>query len=152
MTAMQQSIRYQTPEPSTLNEPATSRLRTVTGNRWPRKCACGCNLPIPRGPDTRLVVDFGASRPYPAYLVEHSPDYARFRARDSPEEPPTSEPRAVPATNLLDAWNRGRDRAEQIAATEETVAPSPESGRPWASGQLVFNVGSFEAERADLAF
>jgi hypothetical protein len=81
---MQHSISYQTPERATPNEPTTSRLRTVTGNRFPRKCACGCGLGIPRDPEVRYVVDFGGPRPYPAYLREHSPDYADYRA--SPRE------------------------------------------------------------------
>jgi hypothetical protein len=25
-----------------------TRLRTVTGNRWPRKCSCGCGGQMPR--------------------------------------------------------------------------------------------------------
>jgi len=47
-------------------EPTTSRLRTVTGNRFPRKCACGCGFAIPRDPEVRYVVDFGGHRPIPA--------------------------------------------------------------------------------------
>ncbi len=41
--AMQHSISYPTPERPTPTEPTASisRLRTVTGNRFPRKCACG---------------------------------------------------------------------------------------------------------------
>ena len=38
---MQQGISYPTDERPTPTEPTTSRLRTVTGNRFPRKCACG---------------------------------------------------------------------------------------------------------------
>lgn len=30
---------------------------------------------IPRGPEVRYVVEFGAARPFRAYLHEHSPDY-----------------------------------------------------------------------------
>jgi hypothetical protein len=46
---MQESISYQSParQPPT-EAAATTRLRTVTGNRFPRKCACGCGLGIPR--------------------------------------------------------------------------------------------------------
>jgi len=60
---MQHSISYPTSEPATPNEPAitVSRLRTVTGSRFPRKCACGCGHAIPRDPEVRYVVDFGAS-------------------------------------------------------------------------------------------
>jgi len=67
---MQQSIQRQ--EPVQPTEPPTSRLRSVTGSRWPRKCACGCLLQIPRDPEVRYVVDFGAAKPYPALLRQHS--------------------------------------------------------------------------------
>ena len=53
----------------------TSRVQTVTGNRFPRKCACGCGFQIPRDPEVRYVVDFDATKPYPPHLREHSPDY-----------------------------------------------------------------------------
>jgi len=78
---MQHSISYQTPERPTPNTPnaAVSRLRTVTGNRFPRKCACGCGSGIPRDPEVRYVVDFGAPRPYPAFTREHSPDFGSYR-------------------------------------------------------------------------
>jgi hypothetical protein len=83
---MQTSIQHLTQDRPTPTEPTAtvSRLRTVTGNRYPRKCACGCGLGIPRDPEVRYVVDFGGPRPYPAYLREHSPDYADYRA--SPRE------------------------------------------------------------------
>jgi len=38
---MAQSIQYPTRETQTPTEPTVSRLRTVTGNKFPRKCACG---------------------------------------------------------------------------------------------------------------
>jgi hypothetical protein len=58
---MQTSIQYPTAERPTPTEPTAtvSRLRTVTGNRFPRKCACGCGFQIPRDPEVRYVVDFG---------------------------------------------------------------------------------------------
>ncbi len=53
---MAQSIH----DPEPLRENATptnaTRLGTVTGSRWPRKCACGCGLQIPRDPEVRYVV------------------------------------------------------------------------------------------------
>ena len=47
---MQHNISYQTPEQATPTGPTAtvSRLRTVTGNRFPRKGACGCGLGVPR--------------------------------------------------------------------------------------------------------
>jgi len=72
---MAQSIIPHEPSETQANEPTpASRLRTVTGIRFPRKCACGCGFAIPRDPDVRYVVDFGGPRPYPAYLREHSSD------------------------------------------------------------------------------
>ena len=72
---MQTIIQNPNAERPTPTEPVVEqRLRTVTGNRFPRKCACGCGLGIPRDPEIRYVVDFGSLRPYPAYLREHSPD------------------------------------------------------------------------------
>jgi len=146
---MQQGIQYRPPEPPTPTEPAAGpRLRTVTGNRWPRKCACGCNQAIPPGPDTRLVVDFGAPRPYPAYLLEHSPD--RVGARGKPRvdrSAPAADPEFVPASRILDEY----ERQELIGHADEESTPSPQAGRPWASGQLVFNAGSFESARSGFA-
>jgi len=63
---MAQSIPHEPSETQTPTEPTTSRLRTVTGNRFPRKCACGCGFRIPRDPEVRYVVDFGGPQPYPA--------------------------------------------------------------------------------------
>ncbi|MGP8067248.1 MAG: hypothetical protein ACLPU9_03300, partial [Thermoplasmata archaeon] len=63
----QTSIQYPQRAPSTPTA-TVSRLRTVTGNRFPRKCACGCGHSIPRDAEVRYVVDFGAAKPYPAYL------------------------------------------------------------------------------------
>jgi len=147
---MQHTIQDPTPEPPAPIEHATPRLRTVTGNRWPRECACGCNQAIPRGPDTRLVVDFGAPRPYPAYLLEHSPDRVGARGqprvdRSAPEASP--EPEFVPATKILDEY----ERQGLIGHGDEESSPSAQAGRPWASGQLVFNAGSLESARSGFA-
>ena len=68
------SERDQTPTtPATQCE--TSRLRTVTGNPFPRKCACGCDGPIPRDPQLRYVVDFSGPKPFTTCLCEHSRDF-----------------------------------------------------------------------------
>ncbi|MFZ3356009.1 MAG: hypothetical protein WA549_04535, partial [Thermoplasmata archaeon] len=88
---MQTSIQYPTPEHPTPTEPTVtvSRLRTVTGNRFPRKCACGCGHAIPRDPEIRYVVDFGTTKPCPAYIREHSPDYGTYhcgRVRKSEDD------------------------------------------------------------------
>jgi hypothetical protein len=59
--------------------PVAQRLRSVTGNKFPRRCSCGCGREIPRDPEIRLVVDFGAPRPYPAYSRDHSADFGSYR-------------------------------------------------------------------------
>ncbi len=38
---MQPSIQYPAADRPTPTDDGTPRLRTVTGNRFPRKCACG---------------------------------------------------------------------------------------------------------------
>jgi hypothetical protein len=152
---MQHSISYPTPEQATPTEPTTSRLRTVTGNRFPRKCACGCGHAIPRDPEIRYVVDFGAQRPYPAYLREHSPDYGSYHGK------PTAREDAEPLPGFARASDLPRPTtpkppvpprpAIEVAHDEAESTASPESGRPWASGQLVFNAGQFESARSGFA-
>jgi len=146
---MQQSIQRQEPVQST--EPTTSRLRTVTGSRWPRKCACGCGLQIPRDPEVRYVEDFGSAKPYPAYLREHSPDYGTYGASRGRKAEQNAErvPGFRTGTEILGvgAPPHERDAAHEDA---ETTA-SPEAGRAWASGQLVFNAGQFESARSGFA-
>ena len=148
---MQTSIQNPAAErqpPTTANQGAP-RLRTVTGNRWPRKCACGCNQPIPRDPDVRYVVDFGAPRPYPAYLREHSPDFGSYRggAPAKPKARLADVPGFIPASELP----RLPAVTPEIAHADEDASPSPEAGRAWASGQLVFNAGQFESARSGFA-
>ncbi len=154
---MAQSIQYPASEIRTTNEPTvTSRLRTVTGNRFPRKCACGCGHAIPRDPEVRYVVDFGAQRPYPAYLREHSPDFGSYRGRPGGREDLDSVPRFVSAAELLARPTGPKPptapRPEvDPAHSEADASPTPEAGRPWASGQLVFNAGQFESARSGFA-
>ena len=59
---MRQSIQHSEPVPSPEPSP---RARTVTGNRFPPKCACGCGFAIPRDLAVRLLPDplgFGRDR------------------------------------------------------------------------------------------
>ena len=154
---MQQSIT----RPESAAEPPTAppspRLRTVTGNRFPRTCSCGCGQPIPRDPGVRYVVDFGAPRPYPAYLREHSPDYGSPFNRRAARKRADDVPGFVPASTLLaePAGDASRPAPEPPAPdpahSEADASPSPQAGRPWASGQLVFNAGQFESARSGFA-
>jgi hypothetical protein len=155
---MQQRISYPTPERQTPNEPTTaaSRLRTVTGNRFPRKCACGCGFQIPRDPEVRYVVDFGTAKPYPAYLREHSPDYGTYRGKPRAREDAEPFPRFTRASDLPRPPASPKPPTAprptiEVAHTEEETTASPEAGRPWASGQLVFNAGQFESARSGFA-
>jgi len=152
------SPRMEPPTPTVATPP--SRLRTVTGNRFPRKCACGCGQPIPRDLDIRYVVDFGAPRPYPAYLREHSPDFGTYRGSRAQSRRQELDRVTVftPASELIarkDAEIAAREDARPAdpAHTEADAnsTATPESGRPWASGQLVFNAGSFESARSAFA-
>jgi hypothetical protein len=153
---MQASIQTPTRESPPPTEPTTSRLRTVTGNRFRRKCACGCGLGIPHDPEVRYVVDFGVQPPNPAYLRENSPDYGTYhgkphahedvdplpgftRPSDLPRPPASPKPPVAPRPTI------------EVAHEEAETTASPEAGRAWASGQLVFNAGQFESARSGFA-
>jgi hypothetical protein len=134
------------------------RLRTVTGNPFPRKCACGCGGRIPRDPQLRYVVDFSGPKPFKTYLREHSPDAGTYRGGARVQSRPAGPelPGFVRASELP----LGAPEAEIAIETEGTpdpahfeadASPSPEAGRPWASGQLVFNAGQFESARSGFA-
>jgi hypothetical protein len=155
---MQTSIQNPTAERPTPTEtaPGVTRLRTVTGNRFPRKCSCGCGQPIARDLEVRYVVDFGAPRPYPAYLREHSPDFGTYKGHAPPRcagpelpgfvrasELPINEPEAELSIEVEGTTDRSHSEAD--------ASPSPEAGRSWASGQLVFNAGQFESARSGFA-
>jgi hypothetical protein len=160
---MQASIQTANVERPTPTE--THRLRTVTGNRWPRQCACGCAQKIPRDPEIRFVVDFGAPRPYPAYLREHSPDYpGRKPFVEGKAHPGDTCPGFVPASLLMEASKVTGEAASTSSSSsaesfmprdpahsDEESSPSPQAGRAWASGQLVFNAGQFESARSGFA-
>ena len=157
---MQPSIQSPAAERPTPTTPTTrfeaSRLRTVTGNPFPRKCACGCGGQIPRDPQLRYVVDFSGPKPFKTYLREHSPDFGSYRGQ-APAKVVTPElPGFVRASELLRAAPEpeGTPEVELVADpahAEADASPSPEAGRPWASGQLVFNAGQFESARSGFA-
>jgi len=155
---MQASIQTPTRESQTPTEPTAtaSRLRTVTGNRFPRKCACGCGFQIPRDPEVRYVVDFGATRPYPAYLREHSPDYGTYHGKPRLREGGALLPGFTPASELPRRPASPKPPVAprptiEVAHEESERTASPEAGRAWASGQLVFNAGQFESARSGFA-
>jgi hypothetical protein len=157
---MPASVQYQTAERPTPTAPTTRseapRLRTVTGNPFPRNCACGCGGQIPRDPQLRYVVDFSGPKPFKTYLREHSPDFGTYRGRTQARVVTAELPGFVRASELplkpaeveLSIETEG---AADLAHSEADVSPSPEAGRPWASGQLVFNAGQFESARSGFA-
>ena len=82
------------------------RLRTLTGTRWPARCADGCGQTIPASPDVRVVVDFDA-HPRKTWIPEHSPDASSWASRSSgvgrvlPREPGPGPSVASAATGSL---------------------------------------------------
>ncbi len=94
------------------------------------------------------MVDFGAARPYPAYLREHSPDYGSYQGRSrQSKEDASAVPGFRPASELL---REAREKGE-VAHSDAEASPSPEAGRSWASSQLVFKAGQFESARSGFA-
>ena len=116
-------------------------------------CSCGCGQGIPRDPEIRYVVDFGAAKPYPTYLREHSPDFGSYRGRPRVRADVASLPGFVTASTLPRAPPAPPKPTLEPTAEHGEVesTPSPEAGRPWAFGQLVFNAGQFESARSGFA-
>ena len=130
----QTSIQYPQRAPSTPTA-TVSRLRTVTGNRFPRKCACGCGHSIPRDAEVRYVVDFGAAKPYPAYLREHSPDYGTYHGKPRAREDARSLPGFTPASELPRPPSPTKPPAAprptiEVAHEDAEATASPEGGPP----------------------
>ena len=167
---MQSSIHNPAPERQTPNN-GGSRLRTVVGNRYPRKCA-SCHETIPVGPEVKSVVDFGAPKPYPAYHAEHSPDAGTWKGNGgkgaTPQPTPTSggnghgvgftpasalPPPAAPPTPPAPprASSSPPPLALLASAGNADATPNQAAGVPWATASLTFNAGSFESARAGLA-
>jgi len=127
------NIEHSEPVPPTEPAATTSRLRTVTGNRFPRKCACGCGIQILCDPEVRYVVDFGTAKPYPAYLREHSPDYGTYCGKPRAREDARSLPGFTPASGLPLPPSPTRPPAAprpviEVAHEEAEAPPSPGAG------------------------
>jgi hypothetical protein len=130
----------------------------VTGNAFPRKCACGCGGEIPRDPQLRYVVDFGGPKPFKTYLREHSPDFGSYRGgvraqtrSAGPEFPGFVRASELPIRAEDPEISIEAEGTSNPAHSEADASPSPEAGRPWASGQLVYNAGQFESARSGFA-
>jgi hypothetical protein len=159
---MTASVQHQTAERTaptdSTTRPEAPRLRTITGNPFPRKCACGCGGQIPRDPQLRYVVDFGGPKPFKTYVREHSPDFWSYRGRARAQTGPAGPelPGFVRASELSMKLAEGEISTEtkgtsELAHSEADASPSPGAGRPWAPGQLVFNAGQFESARSGFA-
>jgi|GEM_PF-6817275 len=131
--AMQPIVQYPRKEPEKSTEPTTQRLRTITGNKFPRKCACGCGLGIPRDPEIRYVVDFGTTKPYPAYLRSTRPTtgatgpVTHGRTRSMPRRFLVSAPRASTSASL------GPPVKSRMRTRRPPRAPRPAARGPPAS-------------------
>ena len=135
---------------STPTDPTPTRLRTVTGNRFPRKCAGGCGLPIPRDPEIRHVVDFGATKPYPAYLREHSPDYGTYgasRPRKTTESV-DAVPAFPPASELIRESPTPRVPRSTLPTRTRTRPRPPRRAAHGRAGSLSSTRGSSRARGA----
>jgi hypothetical protein len=157
---MQTSIQNPTAERPTPTETVAgaSRLRTVTGNRFPRRCSCGCGGLIPRDSQLRYVVDFSGPKPFKTYLREHSPDFGTYRGGAcaqtrpaGPELPGFVRASELPIQGAEAELSIEIEGTPDPAHSEADASRSPEAGRPWASGQLVFNAGQFESARSGFA-
>jgi len=147
-----------TGENPTPTEPSIPRLRSVAGNRFPRKCASGCGVAVPRDSEVRYVANFGAAKPYPACLLEHSPDFGTYHGKSHAHEGARSLPGFIPASELPRPPSPTKPPTAprpspfiEVAHEEAEATASPEAGLAWASGQLVFNPGPFESARSGFA-
>jgi hypothetical protein len=114
--------------------------------------------PDPRDSELRYVVDFSGPEPFKTYLREHSPDFRTYRGGAHAQSRPTGPelPGFVRASELPLRAPEAEiafetERVADPAHSEANASPSPEAGRPWASGQLVFNAGQFESARNGFA-
>jgi hypothetical protein len=149
-----QSINHPRQESTAPNETA-SRLRTVTGNRFPRKCSCGCGHAIPRDPQSVSWSTSARRARTPPTSASTRPTSGATAARPHPTRAARRGPRVHSRDRLLADQDEERVRSppfgDDPAHTEADASPSPEAGRPWASGQLVFNAGQFESARSGFA-
>ena len=112
------------------------RLRTVTGTRFPAKCADGCGTEIPADPRVNVVVDF-ESRPRKTWIPEHSPDSSTWpprgpRSESLPREPFPSGSERGSGSLGPDAGTWKRNGSTVPAASSRGSAPQDASsfGRP----------------------
>ncbi|MDE1838082.1 MAG: hypothetical protein KGJ23_15900 [Euryarchaeota archaeon] len=150
------------------------KLRTVTGNRYPVKCACSaaCGQEIPAGADVKVVIDLDTSRPRLSYLPAHSPDAGKWRGNGSNGSSVSSVPSnggnshstgftpasALPAASPAPPAPPAPPKtpappplALSALAGASDPAPSASAGVDWATSQLTFNAGPYESAKAGYA-
>ncbi|MDE1882197.1 MAG: hypothetical protein KGI89_16810 [Euryarchaeota archaeon] len=94
------------------------KLRTVTGNRYPVKCACAanCGTTIPAGEAVRVVIDMDTYRPRRSYIPEHSPDAGKWKGNGSAANPAPS--------------NGGNGHAAGFTPASALPVPPPKAPEP----------------------
>ncbi len=110
------------------------KLRTVRGNPYPRRCACGCQAEVPVGDDVKVVVDLDTSRPRKNYLPDHSPDSGSWKARGVSGAPKAEEKSVLsqPSGLALVAGGSVRDVAQVCSCGCGFQIPSLATSRSFA--------------------
>ena len=125
------------------------KLRTLTGQRWPAKCADGCGAEVPAGPDVKVVVDLD-SRPRKAWLPEHSPDAGTWNRRGeggngSARSPSSPSGSGNGGSQALPAGPRGPSGPAAPTSEDEDETPSASpagpAGRTSLGGDRPFSSG-----------
>ena len=147
------------------------KLRTITGTRWPAKCADGCGVVVQPSPDVKVVVDFD-SHPRKTWIPEHSPDAGTWKGNGSTAQPaPTNggnghaagftpasalppQPQAQPKAPAPPAPPKAPAPSSLALSALGGVsdpAPSSSAGVAWATSQLTFNAGPYESAKSGFA-
>ena len=148
------------------------RLRTVTGTRWPAKCADGCGAVIPPSPNVKVVVDF-ESHPRKTWIPEHSPDAGTWKTGNgaSAPAPPSNggngHPGGFAPASALPAQPQDLPKAPEPPAQPKAPAPAPlallgsagvaepspsaNAGVAWANSSLTYNAGAYESVKSAFA-
>ncbi len=113
------------------------RLRTLTGTRYPARCADGCGTVVPPSPDVRVVVDF-ESHPRKTWIPAHSPDAGTWRGNGSngsanqpaPWNGESAHPPAFVPANTLAAPKPPAQAAP--SSSTKTLEPPPSPKAPAA--------------------
>ena len=106
------------------------RLRTITGTRWPARCADDCGTLIPASPDVKVVVDFDA-RPRKTWIPAHSPDAGVWGKEVSSTPTATPAPAnggSAPSQAPANGSASGFTPASALPATAAGATAAPPKG------------------------